>query len=559
MKNIGDGIVHNMLMKKNQKNIADKKTPTDEILTGSPERTEEEAPYDNTLDDESVSGEESSENKSSFRDLGKISIFALFIIGLIIPFSSAIKAGAASQPETNLIANANLETEMVVPAVWNRGGFGENAALFSYPDTGIGGSRSVRVDMTAYENGDAKWYFDDVPIKPSTKYTFSDSSSSNVPTSIDIRYKVASKNPITGQRFKYRYVKLGDVPAQNSTTMKQFTFTTPANAVSLTIFHYIDRIGYLVTDNYSLMESGVISTTTPDASAPLVSITAPTTGATVSGTVTISVNASDNVGVSGVSMVHSGTNHSDILIGTEDTIAPYSFEWNTAGVANGVHMLQAKARDAAGNIGTSTMISVTVNNTASSTDTTAPTVSITAPTNGATVSGTTTVSVISADNVGVVSNNLFIDGVSTASLGTSSPVAFIWNTAPLAGGVYTLYAVAKDALGNTATSSAVSVTVQNETADDTMAPVVSITSPINGAMVYGTTTVSVNASDTIGIEGVRLLLDGTVVGTEDTVSPYNFDWNTVGVANGTHILTSRARDAAGNTATSSAISVTVSN
>lgn len=461
---------------------------------------------------------------------------------------------ASAQTSTNLIGNPDLETTLLVPAIWNRGGFGENTALFSYPQTGAGGSRAIRVDMTAYTSGDAKWYFDDVPVKPKTQYTFSDSSFSNVPTSIDIRYKIT-----TGRKSKFRYVKLGDVPAQSTATTKQFVFTTPANAVSLTIFHYIDRVGYLVTDNYSLMEGGAV-TPSPiaDTTLPTVSVTSPINGATVSGIVTISASSSDNVGVTGVSMVHSGTSHSDVPIGTEDTAAPYSFEWSTIGVANGVHMLQAKARDAAGNIGTSTTISVTVNNATSTTDTTAPTVSVTAPIGGATVSGTTTVSVNAADNVGVASNTLFVDGVSTASLGTSSPATFSWNTVPLADGVHTLYAVAADMAGNMATSSAVNVTVQN-TSLDTTAPTVSITSPASGATVYGTTTVSVNAADNIGVAGVSLLLDGTVAGTEDTVSPYSFDWNTAGIINGTHLLAARARDAAGNMATSTSVSVTVSN
>jgi hypothetical protein len=460
---------------------------------------------------------------------------------------------ANAQTTPNLIGNSDLETTMLVPSIWNRGGFGENTASFSYPQTGVGGTRAVRVDMTAHTSGDAKWYFDDVPVKSKTQYTFSDSSFSNVPTSIDIRYKI-----MTGGKSKFRYVKLGDVPAQSSATVKQFTFTTPANAVSLTIFHYIDRVGYLVTDNYSLIEGGATPPPSTDAIAPTVSITSPIDGATVSGMVTISVNVNDNVGVAGVSMVHSGTSHSDIPIGMEDTVSPYSFEWNTTLVTNGVHMLQAKARDAAGNIGTSTIISVTVNNTASTTDTTMPTVSITSPIDGATVSGTTTISVTSADNVGVASNNLFVDGISTASLGTSSPATFDWNTVPLADGVHTLFAVAKDAAGNTATSSAISVTVQNAVADTTL-PTVSITSPLAGATVYGTTTVSVTAADNVGVAGVSLMLDGVMVMTEDTVSPYSFEWNTVGVTNGTHLLAAKARDAAGNMATSTSVSVTVSN
>src|SRR5262249_58583242 len=56
---------------------------------------------------------------------------------------------------------------------------------------------------------------------------------------------------------------------------------------------------------------------------------------------------------------------------------------------------------------------------------------------------------------------------------------------------------------------------------------------------------------------VSLSVDGTVAGTNGA-SPCNFSWSTAGVANGSHILTATASDAAGNTA-STQITVTVSN
>ena len=44
-----------------------------------------------------------------------------------------------------------------------------------------------------------------------------------------------------------------------------------------------------------------------------------------------------------------------------------------------------------------------------------------------------------------------------------------------------------------------------------------------------------------------------------TVAPYTVAWDTTGAANGSHSLTATARDAAGNSATSAAIAVTVNN
>src|SRR5205823_5352431 len=69
-----------------------------------------------------------------------------------------------------------------------------------------------------------------------------------------------------------------------------------------------------------------------------------------------------------------------------------------------------------------------------------------------------------------------------------------------------------------------------------------------------------NASDNVGVAGVQFKLDGANLGTEDTAAPYSRTWDTTTAANGsTHTLTAVARDAAGNTATSASVTVTVSN
>jgi hypothetical protein len=93
-----------------------------------------------------------------------------------------------------------------------------------------------------------------------------------------------------------------------------------------------------------------------DTTAPAVSITAPAAGTTVSGTVTISAAASDNVGVTRVEFLVDG-----VLLST-DTTTPYSASWNTTVATNAAHSLTARASDAAGNQGTSSAIGVTVNN-----------------------------------------------------------------------------------------------------------------------------------------------------------------------------------------------------
>ena len=94
---------------------------------------------------------------------------------------------------------------------------------------------------------------------------------------------------------------------------------------------------------------------------------------------------------------------------------------------------------------------------------------------------------------------------------------------------------------------------------DTTPPTISMTAPTNGSTVSGTITVSVTASDNIGVSGVQFLLDGINLQSEDTTSPYSITWNTTTAPNGSHTLTARARDAAGNTTTSSSVTVIVDN
>jgi hypothetical protein len=87
---------------------------------------------------------------------------------------------------------------------------------------------------------------------------------------------------------------------------------------------------------------------------------------------------------------------------------------------------------------------------------------------------------------------------------------------------------------------------------------VALTAPPSGATVSGSTTVSATASDNIGVAGVQFQLDGKTIGTEVTTPPYTISWDTTTATNGTHTLTAVARDATGNTASTSE-PVTVSN
>jgi hypothetical protein len=92
-----------------------------------------------------------------------------------------------------------------------------------------------------------------------------------------------------------------------------------------------------------------------DRQAPTVVWRQPADGAQVSGTVTLEVEATDNVGVAKVEFFAGSTK-----LG-EATSAPYTFAWNTAGYPDGPVTLRARAVDTAGNASEATL-QVTVAN-----------------------------------------------------------------------------------------------------------------------------------------------------------------------------------------------------
>jgi PKD repeat protein len=189
-------------------------------------------------------------------------------------------------------------------------------------------------------------------------------------------------------------------------------------------------------------------------------------------------------------------------------------------------------------------------------DTTPPNVSITAPAGGATVSGAIDVQASASDDRGVQSVQFKVDGQDLGSADTAAPYQVSWDTRSAPNGTRQVTAVARDAAGNTTTSTGVAVTVQN----DSTPPTVSVTAPANGATISGSVTLTAAAADDVGVQHVQFQLDGQNLGSADTTAPYELSWDTRTAINGTHQLAAVARDAAGNSRTSSpAVSVSVQN
>jgi hypothetical protein len=128
-----------------------------------------------------------------------------------------------------------------------------------------------------------------------------------------------------------------------------FTETVTASGNGY-VYITIDADASSDTGTYSMSVS-VSGGTPPDTTAPSVSITAPSNGATVSGTTTISFSASDANGISSRAIKIDGTT---VSTGS-------SFSWDTTAYSDGAHTIVCEATDPSGNTGSDTH-SVTVDN-----------------------------------------------------------------------------------------------------------------------------------------------------------------------------------------------------
>ena len=185
-------------------------------------------------------------------------------------------------------------------------------------------------------------------------------------------------------------------------------------------------------------------------------------------------------------------------------------------------------------------------------DTEPPTVSITAPSNGATVSGYTYIVASATDNEGVAKVYFYVDGV-LKRIDSSSPYRYFWNSKTVSNGSHTLMARAYDPSNNIGTSPTVTVNVSN--VPDNTPP--SVPTGLKARIVSSTRVdVTWNASiDNVGVSGYRLYRNNALI---RTIYSRSFSDRNVR-AGGTYYYRIAAYDAAGNqSAKSSSVKVSIS-
>ena len=344
-------------------------------------------------------------------------------------------------------------------------------------------------------------------------------------------------------------------------------------------FSFIPETGRTFTDSgqgIACHKAGSTTPTpTPTNTAPTVTaMSATPTSATIGTNVELAASASDDNGVTKVEFYDGAS-----LLGTS-TAAPFTYSWNTTGATAGAHTVKAKAYDAAGLSAEKTAsVSLTSACAALPTGNGTATVQVNVPVNG-------TYTVWSRMKAPDSTNNSYVLQVDNSGCGsvmgdaTTSAGQWTWTnykdgntsskvTTTLTAGIHTLTITGREAgvmldriilLADTCVPTDKGY---NCASDDTTPPVATISSPVSGSSLTGTTKISALAGDTGaqidngGVRNVVFYLDGTYVLGTATSEPYSIDWDTSKVAAGSHTLTVKATDIAGNVGTSNTVMVSI--
>jgi len=183
-----------------------------------------------------------------------------------------------------------------------------------------------------------------------------------------------------------------------------------------------------------------------------------------------------------------------------------------------------------------------------------PTVSLTAPSNGAafTAPADVTVSASASDPENRLARVDFYQGATLLTSIATGPYSFVWPS--VSAGSYQLTATAYDADGGSATSAAVGITVK---APSNSPPSVSLTSPAGGATFTApaTMTLAASASDPENRMAHVDFYQGTTLLRSVAAAPYVFTWS--GVPVGAYALSAIAYDLDGGVTSSAVVNVSV--
>jgi hypothetical protein len=284
--------------------------------------------------------------------------FAARILAVIATAAIAVFVSTAGAAPVNLLQNASLESGSGnTPTCWLLGGYGTNRYSWSRTADAHTGQYGETLKVSSYSNGDRKLLT-----------AFSNGCSPAVTAGHTYTVTAWYKSTAAGALFaftrpagssSYSWWAQRAVPASSSWTQVSWTTApVPSGIANLSVGLGLQRAGTMVMDDFSLVDNQSTTPSPPtDTTPPSVSLSAPSSA---TGTISVAASASDNVSVAHVDLLVDGTTVST------DSTAPYTFNWDSTTVSNGVHTLSARAVDSAGLSTVSTGVSVNVQNAAGS-------------------------------------------------------------------------------------------------------------------------------------------------------------------------------------------------
>ena len=257
---------------------------------------------------------------------------------------------------------------------------------------------------------------------------------------------------------------------------------------------------------------------------PTVSVDSPIDSAHLRGTVSVSINASDNTAIDKVEL------YANSELKYASNSAPYTFSWNTGLYADNLYNVYARAYDTSGNMTDSSINRVTVDNTP-------PTISITSPVTNPLLRGDVMVSVTATDNVGIDRVELYANNL-LKTTSNSAPYALDWNSVLDTDGAYSLFARAFDKAGNTRDSAKTGIILDNTKPTLTLN---TVTTPT----VLSYQTLSGTVNDNLAGSTVSLKV-GTAEPVAATISGTAWSCDVTNLSMGNNSITATATDRAGN-------------
>jgi peptidoglycan/xylan/chitin deacetylase (PgdA/CDA1 family) len=346
----------------------------------------------------------------------------------------------------NMLRNPSMEQigSSGTPTCWQRGGYGTNTAAWSDTSDAQEGVNAQRVDITSLSSGDRKMISpqDLGGCAPPTVVGHTYLVQGWYKTNGMVRMVAYSRNSLGG----WTWFAQGPTLASSAASYTHAAWTTPAmpaGSTAVSVGFSLSSVGFLQGDNMSLNDNNAQDSTPPTTTTSCNGLACSTSW--YKNAVSVTLAATDPSPGSGVANIVYTTDGTDPT-GSNGTV--YTGAFTLAATTT----VKYRAYDVAGNAETVRSIVLSI-------DTVPPTATVSSPSSGATVTGTTYIVAGVRDNVAVVRVWFYLDGKALGSR-IVTPLQWKWDTTTTTKGTHTLYVIASDAAGNSTTSATTTVSVQ---------------------------------------------------------------------------------------------------